>query len=213
MIFLTGAHTDSKAMGWSFGPLPSNSGPVGCARMSELSDDAIAEFSQLVAELQERLEQSFAAHDHILARQSANDEENARLRAELAQVSAPLVAIHDLATRTSALAGKLHEVLKPAVLDDTVREEADGLIRSLTNNLEQLAGLARPAGPDAGNSPAAGKSAGGSGSTDSSSDPWAAEIKALSEEFPDQVCAALNAAKGSAGEHELEPQQPSQQSG
>jgi hypothetical protein len=208
MIFLRGAHTDSKAMGSSFHPLPSSSGPIGYDRMTEFSDDEIAEFSQLVAELQDRLEQSFAAHDHIIARQAANEAENARLRAELAKASEPLVSIQDLAARTSQLTGKLHEALKPATLDNKVREEVDGLIQSLTGNLEQLAQRAsaiteNPPPPEStGDSPA-----------DRSGDPWAAEIKALSEEFPDQVSAAQDPAMDSPSEDELHPEQPRQQSG
>jgi ABC-type transporter Mla subunit MlaD len=200
-------------MGSSFGPLPSDSGPVGCARMTELSDDEIAEFSQLVAELQQRLEQSFTAHDQIIARQVANEEENARLRAELADVSEPLASMRDLATRASELPGKLHEALKPATLDDKVREEVDGLIRSLTENLEQLAQLARRDGPITGNSPAPSEGSGDSCPADSSSDPWAAEIKALSEEFPDQVFSVENRAPVPSDDEELDPEHPKQQSG
>jgi hypothetical protein len=208
MIILPGAHTDSKAMGSSFDPLPSNGGTIGYARMTEFSDDEIAEFSQLVAELQERLEQSFVAHDHIIARQAANEAESARLRDELASAREPLVSARDLAARTSELTGNLHELLKPAPLDDKIREEVDRLIQSLTGNLEQLAQLA---GAVTGNPPPVEDT--GDGPVGSSGDPWAAEIKALSEEFPDQVSAAHGPANAPSSEDGLAPEQPRQQSG
>ena len=176
--------------------------------MTEFSDDEIAEFSQLVAELQERLEQSFTAHDHIIARQAANEAENARLRAELAKASEPLVSIQDLAARTSELTGKLREALKPAMLDDKVREEVDGLIQSLTGNLAELAQRASAVAENP--PPAEGSD---EKPADRSGDSWAAEIKALSEEFPDQVSTALNPAMDSPSEDELHPEQPRQQSG
>ncbi len=51
--------------------------------MAGLSEDAVADLYRLVAELEQRLESSFAAHDEAIARQAATAEENARLRAEL----------------------------------------------------------------------------------------------------------------------------------
>ena len=48
--------------------------------MTALSQDALAELGRTIAELEQRLESSFAAHDEAIA---ATAEENARLRAEL----------------------------------------------------------------------------------------------------------------------------------
>ena len=51
--------------------------------MTALPPDAVADLYKLVAELEQRLESSFAAHDEAIARQAATAEENARLRDEL----------------------------------------------------------------------------------------------------------------------------------
>jgi two-component system, NtrC family, sensor kinase len=51
--------------------------------MTALSQDVVADLTRLVAELEQRLESSFAAHDATIAQQAANAEENARLRNEL----------------------------------------------------------------------------------------------------------------------------------
>src|SRR4029078_11648820 len=46
--------------------------------------DAVADLNNVVAELEQRLESSFAAHDAEIERTAATAEENARLRTELA---------------------------------------------------------------------------------------------------------------------------------
>jgi GAF domain-containing protein len=51
--------------------------------MTALSPDVVADLSRLVAELEQRLDSSFAAHDAAIAQQTVTAEENARLRAEL----------------------------------------------------------------------------------------------------------------------------------
>jgi len=51
--------------------------------MTALPQDVVADLSRLVAELEQRLDSSFAAHDAAIAQQTATAEENARLRAEL----------------------------------------------------------------------------------------------------------------------------------
>src|SRR5580698_5304892 len=51
--------------------------------MTALSQDALAELGRTIAELEQRLESSFAAHDEAIAEQAATAAENARLRAEL----------------------------------------------------------------------------------------------------------------------------------
>ena len=52
--------------------------------MAGLSEDALADLYQLVAELEQRLESSFVAHDAAIAREAAVAQENAGLRNELA---------------------------------------------------------------------------------------------------------------------------------
>src|SRR5712671_6992183 len=51
--------------------------------MAALSEDALADLYRLVAELEQRLESSFTAHDEAIARQAATARENAVLRNEL----------------------------------------------------------------------------------------------------------------------------------
>lgn len=149
--------------------------------MTEPSEDELAEFSHLVVELEQRLEQSFAAHDLIIARQAANDQENARLRAGLAaarEIRLPVASMHNLAALSAELTGKLNEVLKPAALDDKTRAEVDELTRQLTANLDQLAQHAQRADTIAGDIQPH--------SREGSRDSWADEIDALRHEFPDQ---------------------------
>jgi len=54
--------------------------------MTALPPDAVTDLYRLVAELEQRLDSSFAAHDEAIARQAATAQENARLRSELATV-------------------------------------------------------------------------------------------------------------------------------
>ena len=51
--------------------------------MTALPPDAVADLYKLVAELEQQLESSFAAHDAAIARVAATAQENARLRNEL----------------------------------------------------------------------------------------------------------------------------------
>src|SRR6266567_510047 len=51
--------------------------------MTALPPDAVADLYRLVAELEQRLESSFAAHDEAIAREAATARENAQLRNEL----------------------------------------------------------------------------------------------------------------------------------
>jgi two-component system, NtrC family, sensor kinase len=52
--------------------------------MTALPPDVVTDLSRLIAELEQRLESSFAAHDEAIAQQAATAQENARLRGELA---------------------------------------------------------------------------------------------------------------------------------
>jgi signal transduction histidine kinase len=54
--------------------------------MTALPPDVLADLNQLVAELEQRLESSFAAHDAAIAQQAATAQENARLQHELSIV-------------------------------------------------------------------------------------------------------------------------------
>src|SRR6202171_271677 len=51
--------------------------------MTALPQDVVADLTRLVAELEQRLESSFAAHDAAIAQQAATAQENARLQNEL----------------------------------------------------------------------------------------------------------------------------------
>jgi GAF domain-containing protein len=52
--------------------------------MTALPPDVVTDLSRLIAELEQRLESSFVAHDEAIAQQAATARENARLRDELA---------------------------------------------------------------------------------------------------------------------------------
>src|SRR4030088_1659598 len=51
--------------------------------MTALPHDVVDDLTRLVAELEQRLESSFTAHDEAIAQRAATAEENARLRNEL----------------------------------------------------------------------------------------------------------------------------------
>src|SRR5260370_30686673 len=51
--------------------------------MTALPQDVVTDLNRLVAELEQRLESSFAAHDAAIALQAATAQENARLQNEL----------------------------------------------------------------------------------------------------------------------------------
>src|SRR5260221_9903863 len=51
--------------------------------MTALPPDVLADLNQLVADLEQRLESSFAAHDAAIAQQAVTAQENARLQNEL----------------------------------------------------------------------------------------------------------------------------------
>ena len=58
--------------------------------MTALPSDALADLYKLVAELEQQLESSFAAHDDAIARQAATNAENVRLQNELLQRTSDL---------------------------------------------------------------------------------------------------------------------------
>ena len=64
--------------------------------MTALPQDVVADLSRLIAELEQRLDSSFAAHDEAIAQQAAAEQENARLRAELDVTLARQAATSDI---------------------------------------------------------------------------------------------------------------------
>jgi GAF domain-containing protein len=64
--------------------------------MATLSEDAVADLYRLVAELEQRLESSFATHDEAIARQAATAQENARLHNELGMALEQQTATADI---------------------------------------------------------------------------------------------------------------------
>jgi GAF domain-containing protein len=70
--------------------------------MTALSQDVLADLNRLVAELEQRLDSSFAAHDEAIAQRALTAQENARLRAELAiardRQSASAEILHTIAS-------------------------------------------------------------------------------------------------------------------
>lgn len=171
--------------------------------MTPPSEDELAEFSHLVAELEQRLEQSFAAHDLIIARQAANEQENARLRAGLTaarEVREPLAAIHDLARLATELTGKLNDALQPAALDDKTRAEVDELTRLLTGSLGKLVQHGDSADTILENLLLY--------SHEGPGDPWAADIDALRQEFPSEVSSGEDTSSQRSPDERLPDQDP-----
>jgi two-component system, NtrC family, sensor kinase len=64
--------------------MPLGMGKIGLSEMTALPPDVVTDLSRLIAELEQRLESSFAAHDEAIAQRAATARENARLRDELA---------------------------------------------------------------------------------------------------------------------------------
>src|ERR1700736_6785627 len=71
-------------VGLQIGLRRSAGGAKWIERMTAVPPDVVADLSKLVAELEQRLESSFAAHDAAIAQQAATAQENARLQNELA---------------------------------------------------------------------------------------------------------------------------------
>ena len=64
--------------------------------MATLSEDAVADLYRLAAELEQRLESSFATHDEAIARQAATAQESARLHNELGMALEQQTATADI---------------------------------------------------------------------------------------------------------------------
>ncbi|MGH6641476.1 MAG: GAF domain-containing protein, partial [Bradyrhizobium sp.] len=82
--------------------------------MTALPSDAVADLYKLVAELEQRLESSFAAHDEAIARQAATDIENGRLIHELSiareQQNASADILHTIANAKGDAERALHQI-------------------------------------------------------------------------------------------------------
>ena len=88
--------------------------------MTALPPDVVADLSRLVAELEQRLEQSFAAHDEAIAQQAAAAQENARLREELAAARERQAASAEILHTISAMSGDADQSL-PQIAEITAR--------------------------------------------------------------------------------------------
>jgi GAF domain-containing protein len=64
--------------------------------MTALPQEVVADLSRLIAELEQRLDSSFAAHDEAIALQAASERENARLQSELNVAQARQAATSDI---------------------------------------------------------------------------------------------------------------------
>ena len=88
--------------------------------MTALPPDVVADLSRLVAELEQRLEQSFAAHDEAIAQQAAAAQENARLRDELAAAREREAASAAILRTISGVSGDAERSL-PQIAEITAR--------------------------------------------------------------------------------------------
>src|SRR3978361_400520 len=82
--------------------------------MTALPSDAVADLYKLVAELEQRLESSFVAHDDAIARQAATDAENTRLINELSSArerqNASADILGTIANASGDAEGSLHRI-------------------------------------------------------------------------------------------------------
>jgi two-component system NtrC family sensor kinase len=88
--------------------------------MTALPPDVVTDLSRLIAELEQRLESSFAAHDEAIAQQAATARENARLRAELAIAQEREAASADILRTISDMSGDAERSL-PQITEITAR--------------------------------------------------------------------------------------------
>ncbi len=79
--------------------------------MTALPPDAVADLYKLVAELEQRLESSFAAHDAAIARQAATDAENGRLIHELSIARERQNASADILSTIASVSGDAEHAL------------------------------------------------------------------------------------------------------
>src|SRR4051794_12124948 len=80
--------------------------------MTALPPDVLADLNRLVAELEQRLDSSFAAHDAAIAQQAATAQENARLQNELADARNREAASADILRTIASAPGDAELVLQ-----------------------------------------------------------------------------------------------------
>src|SRR5260221_4719572 len=87
--------------------------------MTALPPDVLADLNQLVAELEQRLESSFAAHDAAIAQQAATAQENARLQNELSisrdRQSASAEILRTIASMSGDAERSLYQIAETSV--------------------------------------------------------------------------------------------------
>jgi two-component system, NtrC family, sensor kinase len=88
--------------------------------MTALPPDVVADLSRLVSELEQRLEQSFAAHDEAIAQQTAAAQENALLRDELAAAREREAASAEILRTISGVSRNAEQSL-PQIAEITAR--------------------------------------------------------------------------------------------
>ncbi|MEO6842699.1 MAG: GAF domain-containing protein [Bradyrhizobium sp.] len=88
--------------------------------MTALPPDVVADLSRLVAELEQRLEQSFAAHDEAIVQQAAAAQENVWLREELAAAREREAASAEILHTISGVSGDAEQSL-PQIAEITAR--------------------------------------------------------------------------------------------
>jgi two-component system, NtrC family, sensor kinase len=88
--------------------------------MTALPPDVVADLSRLVSELEQRLEQSFAAHDEAIAEQTAAAQENALLRDELAAAREREAASAEILRTISGVSRNAEQSL-PQIAEITAR--------------------------------------------------------------------------------------------
>ena len=88
--------------------------------MTALPQDEVADLTRLIAELEQRLDSSFAIHDQAIARQDALALENARLRSELATAGDREVASAEILRTIAQISGDADAAL-PQIVEITAR--------------------------------------------------------------------------------------------
>src|SRR5260370_17396739 len=87
--------------------------------MTALPQDVVTDLNRLVAELEQRLESSFAAHDAAIAQQAATAQENARLQNELSisrdRQSASAEILRTIASMSGDAERSLYQIAETSV--------------------------------------------------------------------------------------------------